>query len=86
MGRNSSKRGASYSSTPPREFAKYGWGRCPSCGSTTEPQDGVCFVCGCPATWRQIERSHDRAFTFNPCPGYPTRQQRKKEDRERLAP
>lgn len=81
MGRNSTRPGRSYSSEPPRhEYSKYGWGRCPSCGSTTEPQDGVCFVCGCPATWRQIERSHDRAFVFNPCPGYPTREQRKRDN------
>ncbi len=70
MGRNSTRLAVGYSSEPP----KYGWGRCPSCGSTTEPSDGVCFVCGCPATWRQIERIWERAKAFGLCDGYPKHQ------------
>lgn len=71
MVRNSTRlAGISFSHEPP----KYGWGRCPACGSTTEPDDGVCFVCGCPATWRQIERVGERMKTFNPCPDYPRHQ------------
>lgn len=45
---------------------KYGWGRCPGCASTVEPLEGVCFVCGCPATWRQIERAPQRVNAFHP--------------------
>lgn len=62
MGRRCLRRAVHFSSEPP----KYGWGRCPGCGSTVEPLDGCCFVCGCPATWRQIERSGQRVNALHP--------------------